>query len=137
MSGVSKSWSMLKTALYSVAIVVLSIVFGYLWGIPNDQLASLQQPRSVDMHLDSVSIDMPEIYMQMSVDKKYPDTLIGWYDLDKNTVHLKFTVCNNLAAFLADDEDTDTSQYYQDTCSETNITNEKRNGSPITGDTMN
>lgn len=98
---------MIKTVLYSLTIAALSIAFGYLWGVPNDELASLQQPHSIDMHLDRVSIDMPEIYMQMSVDKKYPDTLIGWYDLDKNTVHLKFTVCNNLAALLAQVEDTD------------------------------
>lgn len=104
----------MKTVIYCVIVGLATYTLGYLCASYPDgegEMASLQQPQSIVTHLDGVSIDMPENYMQMSVDKEHQDTLIGWYDVDADTVHLKFIVNNNLGAILADTQVNPTEAY--------------------------
>jgi hypothetical protein len=110
-----KIGSMIRTSLYTLVIVALAFAMGYLYATPDDMM-SLQQPQSVVMHLDSVSIDMPETYMQMSVDHRHPDTLVGWYDTRTNTVRLKFIVLNNLGAYADGLDDSDMSDETDGRC---------------------
>lgn len=93
---------MIRTSIYITVIGVLAFTLGYLYAVPHDELASFQQPRNVVAYSGPQPVDIPENYMQMSVDREHPDTLVGWFDVEADTVHLRFIVLNNLAAFSDD-----------------------------------